>query len=51
MFDLEISRRWGLVTARARIRFIIERIQTLLLGLGNDKELRRQKRQFNFYYS
>jgi hypothetical protein len=44
-------RRWGLTVAEARARFVIDRIQILVLGFDDETELGAQARQRQFYYS
>jgi hypothetical protein len=51
MFKLEINRRWGITAARAWARLLIERIQILVLGFYDGKELGAQAFQRQIYYS
>jgi hypothetical protein len=51
MFGLEVSRRWILIAARAWARFLVERIETYVLGFEDEKDFGQQSRQRQFYYS
>jgi hypothetical protein len=51
MFKREMNRRWGLTAACAWARFLIERIQIMVLGFGDVTELGAYARQLHFYYS